>query len=457
MPGLMDPVRIDERGAASAEPQPLPEPQPRPRQVASDGKTNILIVGSGAREHALLWHLGRSSMAGEIYVAPGNGGTHDHNIGIDAADTVRLYEFARHNDCVTVVGPELPLALGVVDLFRSEGMPIFGPTQRQAKIEWSKSYSKALMRELAIPTAAFSVFTEPEPAIAYASGRGWNVAVKADGLADGKGVRVCSSEAEVRAAVADIMDRKVFGGAGNSIIVEDRIYGTELSVFALCDGIRAVYLGSAVDHKQLLDGGKGPNTGGMGAYSPAELSSDTMVRYVMSRIMDPVVARTEFSGFLYAGLMLTHDGPKVIEFNSRLGDPEAQVILPRLDFDLLPYLNLVSTGGRLGAGVRLNLAYEAACCVSMCSEGYPLSHKDNQGRRISGVDEANARTNTLVFHAGTRLEDGKPLTDGGRVLSVVGRGRSLDHAVREAYRSVDMISFKGEQHRTDIGRTRLRA
>jgi len=425
--------------------------------LVPDFKTNVLIVGSGAREHAFMWSFAQSRIAGKIYVAPGNGGTNGHNVDIPVHEVERLYEFARQHNCLTVPGQELPLALGIVDYFRERGgLAIFGPTQQQAKLEWSKEYSKRFMKDNGIPTSDFAAFTDSQEAIMYASSRGWNVAVKADGLADGKGVFMCSSEQEAIKAITDILDRKMFNGANRSIVIEDRLEGSELSVFALCDGRSAVYIGSAVDHKQLLDGGNGPNTGGMGAYSPARQATPFLIDIIMKNVADVVVKKTGYTGFLYMGMMLTEEGIKVLEFNARFGDPEAQVILPRLKFDLLDEIYSISRGNATTLSNGNIFNWKHACAVSMCSEGYPFGHADKLGREIVPLDVPVLNPEAVVFHAGTRMEDGKLLTDGGRVLSVTGLGSSLEAARRNAYREVARIHFEGEQHRTDIGMTERR-
>lgn len=430
-----------------------PAPMPMPEQVQQqDEKTNVLIVGSGAREHALLYALKRSDMAGTIYVAPGNGGTSCHNVPIKATEIDDLSEFAMDAKCVTVVGPEMPLALGIVDHFTERGMPIFGPTQFQAKIEWSKAYSKVFMRDHGIPTPNFMVFTKSGPAIEYAGDRGWDVVVKADGLADGKGAVMCSTEYEVRNAVTGILDKRVFGGAGNFVLVEDKMRGPEISVFALCDGERAHYLGTAADYKRLLEGDKGPNTGGMGAYSPVPMARG-IVESIMRDMMDPVVKSTGFKGFLYGGVMLTYQGPMMLEFNARMGDPEAQVILPRLNFDLLAEMVSVARGGRISANISEGTS-GFACCVNMCSKGYPFSHSKNPAWDISGPYDVS-NSDIIVFHGGTKREYGRLFAVGGRVLSVVGQSpRSLGEAAGIAYLTVGRIDFEGEHHRPDIGRGR---
>jgi len=420
------------------------------REREEKAKLNVLIVGSGAREHALAWSFGQSKLLGRLFVAPGNGGTSDNNVKINVDDIEGLCTFAQNNNCFTVVGPELPLSLGIVDHFKKRDLPIFGPTKRQALLETSKVYAKLFMEDNGIPTAEFAVFTKSGDAFRYAKSMDWQVVVKADGLAWGKGAIVCSTKQEVEKAATDILDKKIFGNAGYTIVVEKKLVGDELSVFALADGSSVRYIGTAVDHKQLYNGGKGPNTGGMGAYSPTpEFGYGALIHKIVSNIINPTVQKTGFMGFFYAGMMITEDGPKVLEYNVRLGDPEAQVILPRLNFDLLENVYSISKGkGVIHDGFTFN--GRAACCVSICSEGYPADYRSNLGRKISISDEFLPQT--LLFHAGTkRLDNGDLITNGGRVLSAVGLGPNLYLARLRAYQLTNSIQFEGGHHRTDIG------
>ena len=413
-------------------------------------KVNVLVVGSGGREHALLWACSKSSIVGEVYIAPGNGGTIEHNVNIGPEDFGALYKFAREHDCFTVVGQDKPLADGIVDYFRARGLPIFGPTAQQALLESSKRYGKQFMRDNGIPTADFETFVNSGAAIRYARSKAWNVVVKADGLAEGKGVFVCSSEKEAEAAIFSILDAKKFGSAGDRIIVEDKLYGKELSLFALCDGKNATYIGSAVDYKRLLDGGKGPNTGSMGAYSPASEFDPKLIDGVMKTVVYPTVEKTGFSGFLFVALMITEKGPMVLEFNARLGDPEAQVILPRLNFDLLSEMRSISNGHGIGVKSKDIFNELNATCVVMASKGYPFDHKGNLGRAISGVTGSTPSKNIIIFHAGTKFKDGLLITDGGRVLDVVGLDKTSQGSRMKAYEYLDRIHFMGEQYRRDI-------
>ena len=420
----------------------------------SSEKINVLVVGSGGREHALLWKLGKSSAAGDLYIAPGNGGTSAHNVNIGAKNIEDLAKFAREHNCFTVVGAEQPLSLGIVDYFRKNSLLVFGPTVEQAKVETSKSYVKTLMVEEGIPTAAFRTFNSSKEAISYAKSKGGNVVVKADGLADGKGVFVCSSLEEAKQAIVSILDEGRFGESGKTILIEDKLGGRELSVFALCDGKDAVYIGSAVDYKRVFDGGKGPNTGGMGGYSPAKDADPELIDLVMKKIVHPVVKRTGFAGFLYTGLMITEQGPMVIEFNARFGDPEAQEILPRMKLDLLKELYSVAKGDGMRTRKPEQILRDVhATCVVMCSEGYPFNYKDKLGREIHGAYETSEGEDTIIFNAGTKAEGKKLLTSGGRVLCVVGLGPTHEEATKRAYERVSKISWEGEQHRSDVGRS----
>ncbi len=397
-------------------------------------KVNVLVVGSGGREHALLWACSKSRMAGEVYIAPGNGGTVAHNVDITSENFDALCKFAREHDCFTVVGQDRPLANGIVDYFRARGLSIFGPTAQQAWLESSKLYGKQFMKDNGIPTADFETFVDSGAAIRYARSKDWNVVVKADGLAEGKGVFVCSSQKEAEAAIISILDAKRFGSAGDRIIVEDKLYGKELSLFALCDGKDAMYIGSAVDYKRLLDGEKGPNTGSMGAYSPALEFDSGLIDRVMRTVVHPAVEKTGFSGFLFVALMVTEKGPKVLEFNARLGDPEAQVILPRLKFDLLSEMHSVANGHGIGVKSKDIFNELHATCVVMASEGYPFDHKDKLGRAIDGLTEDTSSEGIIVFHAGTRFKDGFLVTDGGRVLDVVGLDKTPQGVKSESVR-----------------------
>jgi phosphoribosylamine--glycine ligase len=402
-----------------------------------------LVVGSGGREHAIAWAVSKSPRCGEVYVAPGNGGTYPRNIAVPSNDLENLARFARSHNCFTIVGPEIPISLGIGDYFDSQGLPIFSPTRKQAMIETSKAYAKKFMNENHIPTAEFEIFGETGKAIDYARRMGGNVAVKADGLAAGKGVIVCSSESDSDNAIKAILEDRIFGNSGESIVVEERLSGREVSFFALCDGKRAVFFSTATDHKRLFDGDKGPNTGGTGAYSPSLGISENLTREIVSRIMTPVVEKTGYRGFLFAGLMLTEEGPKVLEYNARLGDPETQAILPRLESD---FLDLIESPEQVEQ-VKWSPAY--SCCVLLCAKGYP--EKPLVGDEIVGLDKITESNNLRIFHSSTRRNEGKLLTSGGRVLGITALGPSLPSASSKAYENVPLVGWKNEHHRTDIG------
>jgi phosphoribosylamine--glycine ligase len=425
-------------------------------------KTNILIIGSGGREHALAWKIAQSERVNRLFVAPGNAGTTwpadevlapAENIPIAPEDFDTLITFAHNNHIgLTVVGPEGPLAAGIVDAFGVAGLPIFGPTQSAARLESSKAFAKAFMAEHNIPTAAYETFTDYEFALDYLEGRRGPLVIKASGLAAGKGVIMCRNTAEAEAALQSIMLDRHFGAAGDEIVIEEWLNGPELSVLAFTDGKTIVPLSPARDHKRVFDRDEGPNTGGMGAYAPVSDIDPALMMAVMQTVLQPAVngmaARgTPYKGVLYAGLMLTEDGPKVLEFNCRFGDPETQVIIPLLDSDLVEIM-LACIEGRLeNSAVRL---HPGACAtVVMAAPGYPGSYP--KGSPITGLAQAASLDNVSIFHAGTKLEDGRVVTNGGRVLSVSATGPTLPAALHQAYQGADLIHFKGAHYRKDIG------
>jgi len=417
------------------------------------------VVGGGAREHALCWKLKQSPLLTELYCAPGNPGIARiaacPQIAID--ETKALARFAGEVGIdLTIVGPELPLTLGIVDEFQALGLKIFGPRQVAAELEGSKVFSKEFMRRHGIPTAEFEVVQGREHAAKAAERFGLPVVLKADGLAAGKGVVIAQSAAELDAALALFFDERRFAGAADRVVVERCLVGEEVSFLALCDGTHLLPLATARDHKRLLDDDQGPNTGGMGAVSPSGLLSTEQAAQVLERVMQPVVAGMAsegrpFHGVLYAGLMLTDDGPMVLEFNARFGDPEAQAILVRLDDDLLPIL----AGGAAGNfGVqRLHFRKEAAAVVVLASAGYP--EKPVMGEEIEGVERATQSPNVEVFHAATSVRDGRLIAAGGRVLSVAATGVNLIEALRSAYSAAQEISWPSRILRKDIGRRSL--
>jgi len=417
---------------------------------------NVLIVGEGGREHALAWKIGQSSRVERVFVAPGNAGTavDAENVDISPSDFPRLIRFAQQNQVqLTVVGPEVPLAAGIVDAFQESRLRIFGPRRAAAELEASKVFCKNLLRGADVPTADYQVFRTADNAATYLKDReDVPVVVKADGLAAGKGVFVCPTRSEAIEAVQRIGRAKEFGTAGNQIIIEERLDGEEVSVLAITDGRTIVTLPPAQDHKRAFDGDTGPNTGGMGAYCPAPLLDDNLLHQIEEQVMVPTVhamkrARRPFQGVLYAGLMMTNQGPKVLEFNARFGDPECQPLLMRLKTDLVDVLE-ATVDGRLDQLPPLEWDTRASVCVVMASEGYPGPYE--RGVAIRGLDEAAKVPDVKVFHAGTATVDGQIVTNGGRVLAVTALGNSIPAAKLQAYTAVKAIRFKGGWCRKDI-------
>jgi phosphoribosylamine--glycine ligase len=422
----------------------------------------ILVVGSGGREHAIVRKLSESVHAPEIVVAPGNPGIASQvtcvNVAVDAIDS--MVELAREQAVDWVfVGPEIPLALGLVDRLTEAGIPALGPSQAAARLESSKAFSKDLMARHGIPTANYDVFTSLDEILAHLAECPIPVVVKASGLAAGKGAVVCMSREEAVSAARQMLGDKVFGDAGDEVVVEEFMQGEEASVFVLCDGSRSVLLPSAQDHKRLRDGDQGPNTGGMGAYSPAPCVTPSVLASVCQNIVEPTLRAMEqegcpYKGILYVGLMLTKAGPKVVEFNCRLGDPETQCVLPILEADLVD-LCQAALAGRLG-DIHVPAPRKASAIVVLAAEGYPGPIR--KGRKIHGIEIADAMEGVQVLHAGTALDaNGDLVSSGGRVLGVVGVGDSLQQAVDVAYAGVAQVNFEGMQHRTDIASRGLSA
>jgi phosphoribosylamine--glycine ligase len=422
----------------------------------------ILILGSGGREHALAWRMRQDPSVDRLLAAPGNPGIGTFAELLPApADVTEAAELGlRHRVSLTIVGPELPLSQGIVDAFDVRGLPIVGPTRAAAALEWSKGFAKAFMQRHGVPTARHRLcHSEEEARSTIASGAlGLPLVVKADGLAAGKGVVVAADAVEANRAVTEMMGERRFGDAGSRVVLEEYLSGPELSFFVLTDGERVMSLGSAQDHKRVYDGDEGPNTGGMGAFAPSPLCDPILEARVMREIVRPVIEgmRQEgrpYRGFLYCGLMLTGDGPRVIEFNVRFGDPEAQVLLPLITGDLVGALRGVAAGDLKGTSV--GLSSERAVGVVLASGGYPDRY--DTGKRITGLEAASAMPGVLVFHAGTSHDDGHVVTAGGRVLTIVGLGSDYQTACSRAYEATSRVRFDGMHARTDIGAKAINA
>lgn len=419
----------------------------------------VLVVGGGGREHALVWKIAQSPLVTQVFCAPGNPGTAGLavNVPIKADEIDKLLGFAKSEGIdLTVVGPEQPLSLGIVDLFQEYGLKVFGPSRAAARIEASKAFSKDLMQKYDIPTAAYGVFTEVEPALAFIQRTGAPIVVKADGLAAGKGVVVAQTVEEANAAVREMLSGNAFGAAGSRVVVEEFLEGEEASFLAITDGKEVIPLASAQDHKAIFDGDQGPNTGGMGAYSPAPVVTpavhEAAMVQVVQRAVDGMAAEgCPYRGILYAGLMVKDGKVKTLEFNARFGDPECQPLLMRMKSDLVPLLMAVAEGSLAGKSIEWH--DQAAVCVVMAAEGYP--GEIAKGDAISGLDAADALEGVTVFHAGTVERDGAIVTSGGRVLGVTALGSTVASAIERAYQGVDKISWRGVQFRKDIGKKAL--
>jgi len=415
----------------------------------------VLVIGGGGREHALAWKLSQSPEVEKLYCAPGNGGIAQvaELVDISADDVDALAEFAEAKEIdLTVVGPEAALAKGIVDLFEKRGLRIFGPTKAAARLESSKAFAKNLMKTYGVPTASFAVFDDAQAARAYVRQVGVPVVVKADGLCAGKGVIVANTLSEALGAIDLLMEDRIFKQAGERIVIEERLVGEEASILVIADGTTALPLLPSQDHKRVFDGDKGPNTGGMGAYAPTPVVTEPMTRQIMDQVIMPTLhglasEGMPFKGVLYAGLIVTSEGLKVLEFNVRFGDPEIQAVLPLLASDLLPLLD-EAVEGRL-ANVRCEWKPAHCACVVAASGGYPGEFQI--GKEIQGLEALKAAQDVLVFHAGTRLDRGRVLTWGGRVLNVVGVGNDLDAALKRAYDAIGAIGYDGMHYRKDIG------
>jgi phosphoribosylamine--glycine ligase len=421
----------------------------------------VLIVGGGGREHALAWKIAQSPRVEHMWAAPGNPGIARHarclDLAVDDADGLAGFATAHEVDLV-VVGPEQPLVAGIADALRAKGLAVFGPGRRAAAIEGSKAFAKRLMAEHGIPTARFAAFTDPVAARRFARELGAPCVVKTDGLAAGKGAIVCATLDEADTAIAQCLERREFGAAGATVVVEEFMRGEEASFFVLAGAGGVQPLAAAQDHKTILDGDRGPNTGGMGAFTPVSAVDTAMQTRVMREIVAPVLAALEaegapFTGVLYVGLMLTAAGPRVVEFNCRFGDPECQAIMMYMDEDLVPLLVAVARGERLPPPRPWSTAGHAAVCVALASGGYPGRY--TTGHEITGVEAAEARPDVRVFQAGTARRQGRLVTAGGRVLGVTAVGADLPAAIAAAYEAVSRIHFEGMHYRTDIGRKAL--
>ena len=419
-----------------------------------EDRLDILVVGSGGREHAMCWALSNSKRQPKLFCAPGNAGIAQlaQCVEIKAEDIAGLVKWAKeHKPSLIVVGPEIPLCMGLADELIKEGFQVFGPTKDGARMEGSKDFTKQLLVENSIPTAKAATFTDLQGALAYVRKEGAPIVIKADGLAAGKGVTVCETVAQAEAALEEAMGKKVFGEAGSKVVIEECLIGEEASILAFVDGESLVPMVSAQDHKRVFDGDKGPNTGGMGAYSPAPVVTEKLNAEILEKILKPTVTALKkkgivYKGVLYAGLMITKDGPKVIEYNCRFGDPETQVVLPRLKTDFVNICMAVAQGKL--SHLKIEWDQRPAACVVMASEGYPGNYP--KGKPIQGLEKAAQIPDAYVYHAGTALKDGQIVTSGGRVLCVTGVGKDIRSAVDTAYKGVAAIHFDGAHYRKDI-------
>ncbi|MFW6036057.1 MAG: phosphoribosylamine--glycine ligase [Halothermotrichaceae bacterium] len=419
----------------------------------------VLVVGSGGREHVLTWKLTQSNKVDKVYTAPGNAGTEKiaENVNIDIMDLEGLIRFVKNEKIdMTFVGPEAPLVTGIVDRFKKEGLKVFGPTQDAAQLEGSKVFSKRLMKDYNIPTAEYEVFTEPQKAVTYIKEQGAPIVVKAEGLAAGKGVIVAESVEEAVEAVESILVNEKFGQAGERIVVEEYLDGEEATVLAFVDGNSIIPMLPSQDHKPAYDNDKGPNTGGMGAYAPAPIITDELMDSVYKNILHPTVKALKqegisYKGVLYCGLMIKNGEAKVLEYNVRFGDPEAQVVLPLLKTDLIDIAEAVISGNL--DDIEINWYNKKALCVIMASGGYPVNYK--KGKKITGIDKVNNDKDMIVFQAGTAVRDSNLVTNGGRVLAVTALDDDYKSTIEKAYNGVAKINFADAHYRTDIGRKAL--
>ena len=419
---------------------------------------NVLIIGSGGREHALGWKISKNKNIKKVFYASGNGGTSE-NINIDPTEIKKLAEFAKNKKCITIVGPEIPLSIGIVDFFDIEDIPIFGPTKNASMLETSKVFSKNFMNKNFIPTADFQTFSDSLKAKEYINEIDHDIVIKADGLASGKGVIVPDNKNDAITAIELLLNKKIFGKSSDKIIIEKKIIGNEVSVIAICDGKSFMILEPCKDHKRIFDDDKGPNTGGMGSYSPVSILNDEKLYQISKDIFKPAINGmiqngNPFKGFLYAGLLIEEQTDKiyVLEFNARMGDPECQPLMMRMDSDLLNYIN-AALNHSIDSMKPIQWSNKYSVCVIMASKGYPDKFKT--GYVVHGLDKTE-KDNLMVFHAGTKLNSSKIITDGGRVLGVTSLGNSIQQAIEKAYCNVKKISWgnKQQQYRTDIARSK---
>ncbi|OGW12959.1 MAG: phosphoribosylamine--glycine ligase [Nitrospinae bacterium RIFCSPLOWO2_12_FULL_45_22] len=419
----------------------------------------VMVIGEGGREHALAWKIARSPLVTRVYCAPGNAGTAllGQNIPLKATNLETLKEFAlKEGIDLTVVGPELPLAMGIVDEFQEVGLKVFGPNRKTTELESSKVFAKEVMTTGRIPTAPYKVINTFNEAIEYIEQAEQALVVKADGLAGGKGVIVCSSKAEAIAAAKSLMVDKIFADAGNRLVIEERLWGEEVSFLCLTDGEDILPLATSQDHKQIFDGDQGPNTGGMGAYSPAPVVTPAMFDRIVEEIAEPTIKTMaqlgrSYQGVLYIGLMIDQEGPKVLEYNARFGDPETQPLMLRLESDLVPLLKATITGQLKDC--QIHWKPQASVCVVMAAQGYPGPYE--KGKEITGIETAEALEDIEIFHAGTITKEGKIFTNGGRVLGVTSLGGDIAQAIERAYEGVKKIFWDGAYYRADIGQKAL--
>ena len=419
----------------------------------------VLVTGGGGREHALVWKISQSPKVEKVFCAPGNAGIADlaEIVDISASDIDGLARFAeREGIDLTVVGPEVPLTMGIVDLFEKKGLKIFGPSKAAAEMEGSKAFSKTIMKKYNVPTAAYETFTKQDEAFAYIDKLGAPIVIKPDGLAAGKGVTVAQTVNEAKDAVRQMMENRSFGSAGEMVVIEEFMKGEEASYLVFSDGKNIVPLSTAQDHKAVFDGDKGPNTGGMGAYSPAPVVTDEIEEEVLKKIIRPTIdgmaaEGKTYKGILYAGLMITDEGPKTVEFNCRFGDPECQPILMRMKSDIIPVIE-AAIEGRLDS-VEIEWENRATVAVVMAAGGYPGTYE--KGKVVTGLDSLKDEKDLFVFHAGTSLKEGQVVTNGGRVLAVTALGEGIEEAISTAYEAVNKISWDGAYFRTDIGKKAL--